>query len=145
MNKLEVKLLIAEDDDDDFFLTERAIRKSGIGNEIERFGDGQALVEYLQKLKTKEHPTEHYFILLDLNMPRMDGREALRQIKSDDYLRRIPVVVFTTSESDEDVIKAYSLGTNSFIRKPAQQDDFLRVIGVLKQYWLEIVKLPDGL
>jgi len=143
--KNSVVILIAEDDDDDFLLTREALEESRLLNVLFRVKNGEELLDYLLRrgayteAAASPRPT---LILLDLNMPKMDGREALKQIKSHPALRQIPVVVLTTSAAEEDIAKSYDLGVNSFIRKPVSFEEFLKTIRVLKKYWLEIVTLP---
>ncbi|HIJ89497.1 MAG: response regulator [Desulfobulbaceae bacterium] len=138
-------ILIAEDDDDDFLLTQEAFEEYHLRNAIYRVKNGEELLDYLQRKGPYAEPEKSprpTLILLDLNMPKMDGREALKQIKSLPNLRRIPVVVLTTSDAEEDIAKTYELGVNSFIRKPVSFEEFLKTIRTLKEYWLEIVALP---
>lgn len=140
-----IKVLIAEDDDDDFFLTQRAFEKLNLANQIHRVADGEELLSYLRKEGDYSDPASYplpYIILLDLNMPKKDGREALKEIKADPKLKNIPVVILTTSAAEEDVIRSYDLGVNSFIRKPVDAGEFIETIGALKKYWFEIVQLP---
>jgi len=144
--KKSVVLLIAEDDDDDFLLTREALEGSHLLNTLYRVKNGEELLDCLLHRGTYAGDgvvPRPALILLDLNMPKMDGREALKKIKEHPDLRRIPVVVLTTSDAEEDIAKTYDLGVNSFIRKPVSFDEFLRTIQVLKEYWLEIVTLPE--
>lgn len=140
-------LIIAEDDDDDFLLTVAAMEEAGLSAEVVRARDGEELLEFLQQrgrhLRRAPLP-DALLILLDLNMPRKDGREALKDIKGDPLLRRLPVVVLTTSRSDDDVARAYELGVNSFIRKPASFEQFVDAVKALRRYWFETVQLPGG-
>lgn len=140
-----VTILMAEDDDDDFMMAEKALREARLSNPLKRVCDGEELLCYLQNENpfqdTKENPVP-ILILLDLNMPRKDGREALREIKRHERFKRIPVVVMTTSEADEDVIKTYNLGVNSFIRKPVSFKQLVEVMRSLRHYWFDIVTLP---
>ena len=144
-NKQGIVILMADDDDDDFLLTQKALKQSKLLNTLVRVEDGEELMEYLRRRgryaddDTCQRPG---VILLDLNMPRKDGREALREIKSDENLRDIPVVVFTTSKAEEDVYKSYQLGVNSFITKPVTFDGLIHVMQTLGKYWFEIVELP---
>jgi CheY-like chemotaxis protein len=144
--KQGIVILMADDDDDDFLLTEKALKQSKLLNTLCRVKDGEELLEYLRREgKYSEDPTvcpRPGVILLDLNMPRKDGREALREIKSDEKLRDIPVVVFTTSKAEEDIYRSYQLGVNSFITKPVTFDGLIRVMQTLGKYWFEIVELP---
>jgi len=139
-----VRILLAEDDDDDFFLTHKALKENRLRNEVSRVKDGEELMDYLRhqgQFKTTA-PAEPSLILLDLNMPRKDGREALREIKSDPKLRHIPVVVLTTSRAEEDVVRSYQLGVNSFITKPVTFNGLVDAMKALGRYWFEVVELP---
>jgi CheY-like chemotaxis protein len=139
--------LLAEDDDDDYFLTTEAMKQAHVLNELYRVRDGEELMDYLRHqgdFQTPESSPPPALILLDLNMPRKDGREALREIKADPVLRRCPVVVLTTSRAEEDVIRSYELGVNSFISKPVTFPGLIDAVSVLNQYWFEIVELPGA-
>jgi len=149
-DKSGIVILMADDDDDDYLLTRKALDESKLLNQLKRVRDGEELIEYLRlegdyKGKAAECPRPGV-ILLDLNMPRKDGREALRDIKSDPDLQDIPIVVFTTSKAEEDVYKSYKLGVNSFITKPVTFENLIQVMKTLGKYWFEIVELPvqDG-
>lgn len=139
-----VVILMADDDDDDFLLTQKALHESQLLNTLLRVKDGEELLDYLlekgQYSNTKT--VRPGVILLDLNMPRMDGREALKVIKSNPLIRDIPIVVFTTSQAEEDIYKSYQLGVNSFITKPVTFDSLIAVMNALGKYWFEIVMLP---
>ena len=140
-----VRILLAEDDDDDFFLTAQALKENRLLNEVTRVKDGEELMRYLRRqgnFSNPEKAPEPSLVLLDLNMPRMDGREALREIKSDPTLRHIPVVVLTTSRAEEDVVRSYQLGVNSFITKPVTFQGMIEAMKTLGRYWFEVVELP---
>lgn len=143
----QITILMADDDDDDYVLTKKALRESKLINELYRVKDGEELFEYLRHegeyAKDKVAPRPG-IILLDLNMPRKDGREVLKEIKSDPKLRDIPVIVFTTSKAEEDIYKSYQLGVNSFITKPVTFDNLIKVMQSLGTYWLQLVKLPPS-
>lgn len=144
--KDSIVILMADDDDDDFLLTEKALKESKLLNTLIRVRDGEELLDYLWK-RGDYADTETVrpgVILLDLNMPRKDGREALREIKSSEDLRDIPVVVFTTSKAEEDIYRSYQLGVNSFITKPVTFENLISVMKALGKYWFEIVELPQG-
>jgi len=139
-------ILMADDDDDDFMLTEKALKESKLLNELVRVSDGEELTDYLFQRgdyegKKVKRPS---IILLDLNMPRKDGREALKEIKENEELREIPIVVFTTSKAEEDIIRSYQLGVNSFISKPVTFKNLIEVMTSLGKYWFEIVELPGN-
>ena len=145
-NKTSICILMADDDDDDFLLTKKALKESKLLNELCRVKDGEELLQYLRHegdYKGAPHGKPGV-ILLDLNMPRMDGREALKAIKSDPELRDIPVVVFTTSKAEEDIVRSYQLGVNSFITKPVNFENLIQVMQTLGKYWFEIVELPKN-
>lgn len=140
-----ITILIADDDPEDRMLAEEALRESRLVNDIRFVDDGEDLLEYLQnrgKYAGADNPQPD-MILLDLNMPRMDGREALKVIKSDPELRRIPVIVLTTSKAEEDIYRTYDLGVNSFIIKPVTFDSLVNIMKVLGAYWFEIVEIPN--
>jgi CheY-like chemotaxis protein len=140
-----VLILMADDDPDDRMLTREAFEESHLLNTFETVEDGEELMDYLLSrgkysgVAAKPRPG---LILLDLNMPRKDGREALKEIKSSAELRRIPVIMMTTSKSDEDIIRTYDLGVNSFIVKPVTFEGMVDVLKTLGKYWFEIVELP---
>jgi CheY-like chemotaxis protein len=139
-----ITILIAEDDPDDQLLTLEALAENRIANAVHFVRDGQELLDCLRHVGSfaESPPLRPDLILLDLNMPRKDGREALAEIKSDPALCSIPVVVLTTSRADEEIQRAYELGANSFIVKPVTFDGLVRAVRVLAQYWFSIVRLP---
>lgn len=142
-----ITIVIAEDDPDDRFLAKEALEESRLANNIHFVEDGEELLEYLRhegRFNDLPPDSRPGLILLDLNMPRKDGREALREIKSDESLRQIPTVVLTTSKSDEDIVRSYDLGVNSFITKPVTFEGLVEVMRALQKYWFEIVELPPG-
>src|SRR5579863_10103714 len=137
-------ILMVDDDKDDRMMTEKALRKNRVINPIMFLEDGEELMDYLLRRKnyaSEDSAPRPCFILLDLNMPRMDGRRALELLKADPDLRKIPVVVLTTSQAEEDIVRSYSLGANSFITKPVTFDALVTLMESLKNYWLEIVEL----
>lgn len=142
--KKEIVILMADDDDDDFLLTRKALKESKLLNTLIRVKDGEELLDYLKRRGpyAGKETARPGVILLDLNMPRKDGREALKEIKSDEQLNDIPVVVFTTSKAEEDVYRSYQLGVNSFITKPVTFEGLISVMKTLGEYWFEIVELP---
>lgn len=145
MSTSSILILMADDDDDDFMLAKKALKESKLINTLFRVKDGEELLDYLRNrgaYTSKNDFKRPGVILLDLNMPKMDGREALREIKSDPELCDIPVVVFTTSKAEEDIYKSYQLGVNSFIAKPVTFEGLLQVMQTLGTYWFEIVELP---
>jgi CheY-like chemotaxis protein len=141
-----ITILIADDDDDDRILARDALNESRLANDLRFVEDGEDLLNYLRRIGKYADPATSPrpgVILLDLNMPRKDGREALREMKSDPNLRAIPVVVLTTSKAEEDIYKTYDLGVNSFITKPVTFDGLVAVMQGLRRYWFEIVELPN--
>jgi CheY-like chemotaxis protein len=142
-----VHILMADDDDDDRRSVAKAWKLSRAANGISFVNDGEDLMDYLYHRGTYSAPAESPrpgLILLDLNMPKKDGREALREIKADPELRQIPVVVLTTSKAEEDIYRTYDLGASSFITKPVTFTSLVELIHVIGKYWIEIVELPDG-
>jgi len=142
--KKSITILMADDDPDDRFITKEAFKEAGLINDLRFVEDGEELIDYLYQ-RGKYHDAKNAprpgLILLDLNMPKKDGREALREIKADESLRRIPVVVLTTSKEEEDIIRAYDLGSNSYITKPVSFNSLLITLKALANYWLQIVQL----
>lgn len=140
-----IVILMADDDPEDVMLAQDALAESRLANALNVVADGEELLDYLyQRGKYNERNAPRPgLILLDLNMPRLDGREALARIKSDQALRRIPVVVLTTSKAEEDVFRSYDLGANSYITKPVTFDSLVNVVRSLAEYWFGIVQLPS--
>jgi CheY-like chemotaxis protein len=142
-----IHILLAEDDPDDRMLTRRAVMESSVRTTFAAVKNGEELMNYLRRrgaYADAERASRPDLILLDLNMPRMDGREALRKIKSDPELRRIPVVVLTTSEAEQDVLHSYDLGVNAFVTKPVTFDALAETIESLGAFWFNLVTLPPG-
>jgi CheY-like chemotaxis protein len=142
-----VTILLADDDEDDQELIRDALQDARLTNQIRCVQDGQELLDYLRRQGPYADPSVDAprpgIILLDLNMPRKDGREALAEIKTDPQLRRIPVVVLTTSEDEADVVRSYDLGGNSFITKPVTFAGLVEALKTWQHYWLELVELPE--
>jgi CheY-like chemotaxis protein len=142
-----ITILLADDDPDDRMLARDALDESRLANDLHEVVDGEELLEYLRRQGRYADPAtapRPGLILLDLNMPRKDGREALREIKADPELRSIPVVVLTTSQAEEDIYRTYDLGVSSFITKPVSFEGLVAVMKALGRYWFEIVELPRG-
>ena len=140
-----IPILMADDDEDDRLLAQDAFTESSLNNPLFFVEDGEELLDYLYhrgSYTSKEQFPLPGLILLDLNMPKLDGREALKEIKSDPNLQRIPIVILTTSKEQEDIVRSYSLGVNSFITKPVTFEKLVEVIQCIGHYWLEIVVLP---
>jgi two-component system, response regulator len=141
-----ITILLAEDDADDRLLVKEALAEGRVLNELHSVEDGEELLDYLRRLGRYADPEESPrpgLVLLDLNMPRKDGREALREIKGDPDLKRIPVVVMTTSKAEEDIVRSYDLGANSYITKPVTFERLVELMKVLGRYWIEFVELPS--
>ncbi|WMN59759.1 response regulator [Pseudoalteromonas xiamenensis] len=142
---IPIKILMADDDEDDQLLTRDALAESRVLNAIEFVKDGEQLLNYLRNDPPYDDISKYVrpdLILLDLNMPKMDGREALEQIKQDASLRSIPVVILTTSLQEEDKLKGYDLGAASYISKPVDFQGLVTLMRELGKYWIEIVELP---
>lgn len=140
-----ITILMAEDDEDDRMMTKEALEEAGLADAIHFVEDGEYLMDYLRRrgaYADAGNAPRPDLILLDLNMPKKDGREALKEIKSDPALRRIPVVILTTSKAEEDIYGTYDHRANSFITKPASFEELVGIIKSLVAYWFEIVKLP---
>jgi CheY-like chemotaxis protein len=140
-----ITILLADDDPDDRMLTQDALDEAHLANALHCVEDGEELMDYLHRrgayTSLRDTPLPG-LILLDLNMPKKDGREALKEIKADPVLRRIPIVVMTTSKAEEDIYRTYDLGVNSFIVKPVAFQGLVEIMQTLTQYWFQIVALP---
>lgn len=147
MNDQPVVILLAEDDPDDRYLISEAFDESSLPVRLFIVNDGEEMLDYL-KHRAKYTDAARWplpaLIVLDLNMPRKDGREVLAEIKTDPHLRRIPVVVLTTSQAEEDIVRAYDLGVSGFITKPVSFNTLLEIMKSLGNYWLNIVELPPA-
>lgn len=141
-----VTILLADDDPDDRMMAEDAIDESPLTNSLKMVEDGEQLMDYLlgRGVYADDPPELPGLILLDLNMPKKDGREALQEIKAHPDLRRIPVVVLTTSKAEEDILRTYDIGVNSFITKPVTFSGLVDVMSDLGRYWLQLVELPSN-
>jgi CheY-like chemotaxis protein len=140
-----ITIVLADDDPDDRKLTQDAFAENRLANQLHCVEDGEELMDYLHrrgKFENLRNEPLPGLILLDLNMPRKDGREALKEIKADHNLRRIPIVVLTTSKAEEDIVRSYDLGVNSYVTKPVTFKSLVELIKVLGQYWFEVVELP---
>jgi len=140
-----VEILLAEDSPGDIRLTREALKDGRIHNNLHVVQDGVECMAFLRREGKYGDVPKPHLILLDLNMPRKDGREVLAEIKNDPLLRRIPVVVLTTSKAEQDILKAYDLHANCYITKPVDLDQFIHVVKSVEDFWFTIVKLPDGL
>jgi CheY-like chemotaxis protein len=140
-----ITIVLADDDPDDRQLTEDAFSENRLANQLHCVEDGEELMDYLHrrgKYESLRNEPLPGLILLDLNMPRKDGREALKEIKADPGLRRIPIVVLTTSKAEEDIVRSYDLGVNSYVTKPVTFKSLVELVKVLGRYWFEVVELP---
>lgn len=141
-----IVILMADDDADDRLLAKDAMEESRVANDLRFVEDGEQLLDYLNRRGEFSDPSQSPrpgLILLDLNMPKKDGREVLSEIKSDPNLRRIPIVIMTTSKAHEDISRSYDLGANSFITKPVTFERLVELMKTLGNYWIEFVELPD--
>lgn len=141
-----VSILMA-DDDADRMMADKALREARLANRLMFVEDGEELMDYLHHRGKYADAVEYPLpglILLDLNMPRKDGREALAEIKADPNLRRIPMVILTTSKAEEDILRSYDLGVNSYITKPVSFQGLVEALKIIKKYWFELVRLPNG-
>jgi CheY-like chemotaxis protein len=146
-NAQRITILMADDDADDRKMTQEAFEESRIVNDLRFVVDGEELMDYLKRRGRFEDPASSPrpgLILLDLNMPRKDGREALAEIKADPALKQIRVVIMTTSKAEEDIYRTYDLSAASYITKPVTFEGLVDVIRTLGKYWLEIVELPNN-
>lgn len=140
-----ISIVLADDDPDDRKLTQDAFSENRLANEFHAVEDGEELMDYLLRrgqYQSMQGDPLPGLILLDLNMPRKDGREALKEIKAHPDLRRIPIVVLTTSKAEEDILRSYDLGVNSYVTKPVTFKSLVELIKVLGRYWFEVVELP---
>jgi CheY-like chemotaxis protein len=139
-----IVIVLADDDEDDRMMTRRAFERQRLANDFYTVNDGEELLAFLRRTGKHADAPRPGLILLDLNMPRMDGREALQEIKGDPQLRDIPVVVLTTSSEEEDILRSYGLGANSYITKPVGFESLVKIVGTLGEYWFQVVRLPHS-
>lgn len=146
-NLQPVKILLVEDNVQDIEITQRAFAKGRVRNELAVVRDGEEAIDYLYHRGKYQDPTTSPrpgMILLDLNLPKVGGLEVLKQIKKDDQLKQIPVIVLTVSQREEDVVRSYDLGVNTYIQKPVEFDNFMRVVNAVHEYWILIATLPPN-
>ncbi len=142
-----ITILMADDDPEDRMLAQDALEEARLANDLRFVEDGEELMDYLKRRGEYADPKNSPrpgMVLLDLNMPRKDGREALQEIKSDPDLKTLPVIILTTSEADEDILRSYDLGASSYITKPVTFEGLVKIMMALKTYWFEIVELPGA-
>lgn len=143
-NNFSVEILLVEDNPADVRLTLEAMKDGKIRNRLNVVSDGEEALAYLRKKGKYANAARPDLILLDLNLPKIDGKEVLAEIKNDAHLKSIPVVILTTSKADEDILKTYNLHANCFITKPVELDKFIMVAKSIENFWLSIVKLPPN-
>ncbi len=136
-----IEILLVEDNPGDVRLTKEALKDARVANNLHVTMDGVEALAFLRKQGRHASAPRPDLILLDLNLPKKNGREVLEEIKAEDALRHIPVVILTTSQAEQDVVESYRLRANAYVTKPVDLDQFLRVVGSIEQFWLEIVKL----
>jgi CheY-like chemotaxis protein len=139
-----VEILLVEDNPADVRLTQEALKEGKVFNNLHWSKDGVEALEFLRRQGKHAGAPRPDIILLDLNLPKKDGREVLFEIKNDDQLKRIPVVILTTSKAEEDVLKTYNLHANCYVTKPVDLEQFIRVVKTIDQFWLTVVTLPNG-
>lgn len=139
-----IEILLVEDNPGDVRLTREALKEGKIRNNLHVVEDGEAAMAFTRQEGEYADMPRPDLILLDLNLPRMDGRQVLAQLKADSDLKRIPVVILTTSTAEEDVLKAYNLSANCYITKPVDFEQFIKVVSAVEEFWLTIVRLPTA-
>ena len=137
-----IEILLVEDNPGDVRLAREALKENKVRNNVHVVEDGEAAMEFLRKQNKYQNVPRPDLVLLDLNLPKKDGREVLAEIKADDDLKRIPVVMLTISKAEEDIIRAYDRHVNCYITKPIDLDQFMKVVRTVEDFWLTIVKLP---
>ena len=139
-----IEILMVEDNPGDVRLTREALKGGKVWNQLHVVEDGVAALDFLYRRAPFQAALRPDLILLDLNLPKMDGREVLSRIKSDDTLKTIPVVVLTTSQAEEDVVRAYRLNVNCYVTKPVDLHQFNRIVQAIEEFWLTVVRLPPA-
>ena len=137
-----IEILLVEDNPGDARLTQEAMREAKMTNVLHVVEDGEQAMDFLQRRGHFKDAPRPDLILLDLNLPKKDGRAVLAEVKSDPDLRRIPVVVLTTSRSEEDVLRAYDMHANAYVTKPVDLEQFMRIVALIDEFWLQVVTLP---
>lgn len=144
INGTPIVILMVEDNPGDARLTQEALKESKFVNKLHHVMDGVEAIDFLRRKGRFGDAPRPDLILLDLNLPRKDGREVLAEIKADDDLKSIPVVVLTTSEAEQDIIQSYKLHANCYVTKPVDLDKFIEIVRVMQDFWLSIVRLPPA-
>ncbi len=138
----EIFILIAEDDTDDRFLLRSAFKENGYNDTLHFVENGVELLDYLQSALSNNEVKSPRFILLDLNMPKKDGREVLKEIKQNPDLRKIPVIIFSTTNNEQEMKRCYELGANSYITKPNSFESLIKTVAALRSYWIQTTSIP---
>jgi CheY-like chemotaxis protein len=141
-SSLPIEVLLVEDDPGDVLMTQEAFEEHKVRNKLNVVHDGEEALAYLRREGPHADAPRPDLVLLDLNLPRVDGRQVLQAIKEDPDLRRIPVVVLTTSQADEDILRSYSLHANAYVTKPVDFDSFIAVVRQIDEFFVSVVKLP---
>lgn len=141
-NGSPIEILLVEDNPGDVRLTQEAFKEAKIRNNLSIARDGEEAMAYLRKEGQYSGATRPVIILLDLNLPKKDGREVLAEVKADESLMQIPVVILTTSSAEEDIVKTYKLHANCYITKPVDLDQFMKIVQTIEDFWLTVVRLP---
>jgi two-component system response regulator len=144
MEVIPIEILLVEDDPGDVLLTRRSLEKGKIKNSLNVVNDGEAALRFLRREAGYTDAPRPDLIFLDLNLPKMDGKEVLAEVKSDPDLRRIPVIVLTTSNAEQDVLRSYNLHANLYITKPVDADKFLGIVSTIDEFFVTIVRLPSS-
>jgi len=143
-NLKPIEILLVEDNPDDVELTKEAFSESKLYNNIHVVGDGEEALRFLTRKAPYEEAVRPHLILLDLNLPKISGREVLEEIKKEDSLSDIPVVILTTSQAEEDIVRSYKLHANCYITKPVDLNKFMQVVQNIESFWFSVVTLPGG-
>jgi len=143
MNKKGVKILLVEDNEGDIVLTLEALKEAKVNNVIQVVKDGEEALQYLRKQERFSNMETPDLILLDINLPKLNGKEVLAEIKKDEDLMIIPVVMLTTSDSEKDILESYQYHANCYVTKPADFEKFMQVVHMIKDFWIDIVQLPN--
>ena len=143
MNKKGEKILLVEDNEGDIVLTLEALKEAKVNNVIQVVKDGEEALQYLRKQERFSNMETPDLILLDINLPKLNGKEVLAEIKKDEDLMIIPVVMLTTSDSEKDILESYQYHANCYVTKPADFEKFMQVVHMIKDFWIDIVQLPN--